>query len=450
MEITQQIISEIRKEGKVIKRVVIKEKIVVDPEKIEDVGYNQEEQVSILQGSQDEYLLAMEKVIKDSSCRKCRGLMALAGNMPSSFHSAYTDHKIMMPKKKCKSCGNIFSETIHSLFGSSMHPDLMKKQAKVGSEMSYVQAQHALEREDGKVRSINNSRTIKNTVTKVGTVLHDLHQQINELPNTSAKQLIIQTDGGYVKDMDPKKQSFEVLISKIYKPEDHEHGYINDNGTRVSGIIKNKIYAASAFKDRHNTIKNMTIVAAQKHGMTKETKVTAISDGAVNCWNVLKAVKPYCQSVECILDWYHIKQRFESLANKVEDPYLSELESIKWQIWHGNHIEALNKLSAVYVATSTCEYTDKVHELFKYLSNNREYLVHYAARKEKQLPYTSSIIESAVESIINERYKKKHKAQWSRLGAHNVLQIRTSVASNLWNKEWKDTKNKLYKSHMAA
>lgn len=51
--------------------------------------------------------------------------------------------------------------------------------------------------------------------------------------------------------MDPKKQNFEVLISKIYKPEDHEHGYINDNGIRVSGVIKNKIYAASAFKDRH-------------------------------------------------------------------------------------------------------------------------------------------------------------------------------------------------------
>lgn len=445
MEITQQIISEIRKEGKVIKRVVIKEKIVIDPEKIEDVGYNQEEQVSILQGSQDEFLLAMEKVMKESHCKKCSGVMVSTGITPSSFHSVYTDHKIIMPRKRCKSCGEVFSETIHSLFGSSMHPDLMKKQSKIGSEMSYIKAQHTLEREDGKVRSINNSRTIKNTVTKVGAVLHDLHQQIIDIPDKSAKELIIQTDGGYVKDMDSKKQSFEVLISKIFNPEDHKQGYINDNGTRVSGEIKNKIYAASAFKDRHSTIKNMTLVAAQKQGMTKETKITAISDGAVNCWNVLKAVKPYCHSIEYILDWYHIKQRFEALENKVEDPYLSELESIKWQIWHGNHIEALNRLSSLYIATSTREYTDKIHELFKYLSNNREYLVHYASRKEKNLPYTSSIIESAVESIINERHKKKHKAQWSRIGAHHVLQIRTSVASNLWNKEWINAKNKLYK-----
>ena len=153
----------------------------------------------------------------------------------------------------------------------------------------------------------------------------------------------------------------------------------------------------------------------------------------------------FYNSVEYILDWYHIKQRFEALENKVEDPYLSELESIKWKIWHGDHVEALNRLSTLYIATSTSEYTDKIHELFKYLSNNKEYLVNYVERKEKELPYTSSIIESAVESIINERHKKKHKAQWSRLGAHNVLQIRTSIASNLWNKEWVDAKNKLYK-----
>jgi hypothetical protein len=123
--------------------------------------------------------------------------------------------------------------------------------------------------------------------------------------------------------------------------------------------------------------------------MTKETKVTAISDGVVNCWNVLEAVKPYCHSVEYI----HIKQRFETLENKVKNPYLSELESIKWKIWHGDHVEALNRLSSLYIATSTREYTDKIHELFKYLSNNKEYLVNYVERKEKRLPYTSSIIK---------------------------------------------------------
>jgi len=28
--------------------------------------------------------------------------------------------------------------------------------------------------------------------------------------------------------------------------------------------------------------------------------------------------------------------------------------------------------------------------------------------------------------------------QWSRKGAHNVLQIRTSITSNQWHLEWQD------------
>lgn len=89
-------------------------------------------------------------------------------------------------------------------------------------------------------------------------------------------------------------------------------------------------------------------------------------------------------------------------------------------------------------------YTDKVHELLKYLTLNKKYLVNYASRKENQLPYTSSIIESSVEQIINERHKKKQKAQWTRQGAHNVLQIRTSNASNRWDAEWINAKNKIF------
>lgn len=37
------------------------------------------------------------------------------------------------------------------------------------------------------------------------------------------------------------------------------------------------------------------------------------------------------------------------------------------------------------------------------------------------------MIESTIKS---DRYKKRHKAQWAREGAHNVLQIRASIASS--------------------
>jgi hypothetical protein len=60
------------------------------------------------------------------------------------------------------------------------------------------------------------------------------------------------------------------------------------------------------------------------------------------------------------------------------------------------------------------------------------------------LPYTSSVIESTIETLVNTRHKKKHKAQWSREGAHNILQIRSSRASNKWDQEWSQAKQKFY------
>jgi hypothetical protein len=82
--------------------------------------------------------------------------------------------------------------------------------------------------------------------------------------------------------------------------------------------------------------------------------------------------------------------------------------------------------------------------LLKYLSNNISYLANYELRKNSKLPYTSSIIESTIETLVNTRHKKKHKAQWSREGAHNILQIRASRASNKWQEEWSEAKQRFY------
>ena len=60
------------------------------------------------------------------------------------------------------------------------------------------------------------------------------------------------------------------------------------------------------------------------------------------------------------------------------------------------------------------------------------------------LPYTSSIIESTIETLVNTRHKKKHKAQWSREGAHNILQIGSSRDSKKWDQEWVQAKQKFY------
>ena len=58
------------------------------------------------------------------------------GMIKSKFHAILTDHKVSIQKVACK-CGWVGRSTIEGIYGSTMHPDLLKKQALQGSKESY-------------------------------------------------------------------------------------------------------------------------------------------------------------------------------------------------------------------------------------------------------------------------------------------------------------------------
>jgi hypothetical protein len=73
---------------------------------------------------------------------------------------------------------------------------------------------------------------------------------------------------------------------------------------------------------------------------------------------------------------------------------------------------------------------------YNYLKQNQDYIVNYDERKRLGKTFTTQVAESHIESIINARHKKSGKMQWSREGAHNVLQIRSGIISKTWTQQW--------------
>ena len=71
-------------------------------------------------------------------------------------------------------------------------------------------------------------------------------------------------------------------------------------------------------------------------------------------------------------------------------------------------------------------------------------IINYQERQDSKLPFTSQLAESSINSIINERQKNK-KMQWTRVGAHNILQIRTSMFSKGFDADWSIIPGKMYK-----
>ena len=76
--------------------------------------------------------------------------------------------------------------------------------------------------------------------------------------------------------------------------------------------------------------------------MSKTTHVTALCDGAKNCWSVIDALKPLCGSVTCILDWFHVAMKMQniSLPKSLKNKFMR----VKWHLWRGNAAHALKRL----------------------------------------------------------------------------------------------------------
>ena len=78
----------------------------------------------------------------------------------------------------------------------------------------------------------------------------------------------------------------------------------------------------------------------------------------------------------------------------------------------------------------------RAQQLLQYLQNNEDILVNYEERSNKKLPFSSNVAESTVENLVNSRYRQSGKMQWTREGAHSLLQIRAASYSKLLHKMW--------------
>ena len=131
-------------------------------------------------------------------------------------------------------------------------------------------------------------------------------------------------------------------------------------------------------------------------------------------------------------------QKFQQVKNALGEAFTTSLESAKWKLWHGHPQEALTKLAALRDNLTDEGPRSKLTGLYEYLHRNQAYLVNYDARDQANQTYTSQVAESHIEALINARHKRTKKMQWTREGAHHVLQIRAMMASNEWKSKGQD------------
>jgi len=404
------------------------------PKNIMDLGLRHGAQIELLKRIQDKLLHEQAPYLQPelSQCAQCGANLCGNGYKQSKFHAVFTDHDVRLQKLKCMHCKTSIVSSVKSLLGTSIHPDLYRLQCEHGANHTYRKAEENLTKMCNTKRKVNNHNRIKKITNKVGEVLSEKHKVYDEAESLSpAKDIIIQVDGGHIKTTETEKRSIEVMSAKIYRPESVVAV------TKQRREIVDRHCVASAKADKQSSMKQYVKTAAKLQGLSAITQVTGLADGAKNCWGIIKSLENDCKKLECILDWFHIAKKFEPVIKSSSKTTSKLLKEVKSSLWAGKIDDALGLLKALKSDT-TNENKSKINGLYLYINSNKEFITNYSSRAKNQLPYTSQVAESTVEHLINDRHKRSQKMQWSRKGAHHVLQIRASMASNQWVLEWQD------------
>ena len=64
-------------------------------------------------------------------------------------------------------------------------------------------------------------------------------------------------------------------------------------------------------------------------------------------------------------------------------------------------------------------------EFLSYIGNNRRSLINYGERFRSGERISSAMAESTVNAVISKHFAKRQQMQWTRRGAHLLLQTRT-------------------------
>jgi hypothetical protein len=178
----------------------------------------------------------------------------------------------------------------------------------------------------------------------------------------------------------------------------------------------------------------------KSQGLQANQDVTFLTDGGQEIRALTELVTPVSEHV---LDWFHITMRLTVLQQYARGVahhdaaaganLLTDLERIKWLLWHGNQYRAgetidffLDDVDALEVDYPNFhKFARAASEFGVYIAANTDSLINYGERYRAGERISSCLAESTVNAVISKRFAKRQQMQWTKRGAHLLLQTRT-------------------------
>ncbi len=111
------------------------------------------------------------------------------------------------------------------------------------------------------------------------------------------------------------------------------------------------------------------------------------------------------------------------------------LEPVKWNLWHGNVVHALQRIDDVEDdlemlkenPANKKKMRKAVREFRSYIEANEAFIPNYGDRYRHDETISTAFVESTVNYVVSKRFVKKQQMRWTQRGAHLLLQTRVQV-----------------------
>jgi len=417
-----------------------------DSQRIEHLGLTLKEAKQLLTTTQKRLLHHQVETFLDgcSTCPDCGAPLKAKGYHTRSFRTLFGTFKLASPRLfhcRCRRRKTTSFRPLSALLTESAAPELLFMETKWASLVSYGLTVDALT--DFLPLDVTlDVKTVRHDALKVA---ERCEAELGEeqwgfidgcpcdwgaLPIPDGP-ITVGIDGGYVRDWEAKKHNFEVIVGKstlAFKrdeedetPSSKRFGFVQTLDTKPKRRL-------------HEILRSQ--------GMQMNQQLTFLSDGSDTVRDLQLYMSP---EAEHILDWFHLSMKLtvldqyarglvhcdQTLGEQIRD----KIERLKWSLWHGNLYKALYKIadleSLIYNFEETYpkfkQLLKAVEEFRTYITNNRHLIPNYGERYRNGEAIATGFVESTVNQVVSKRFCKKQQMQWTKRGAHLLLQTRVKT-----------------------
>jgi hypothetical protein len=408
--------------------------------RLEDIGLTLAEANGLLKTLQkilveqqiNEYLTAR------CPCPHCGQLRGYKGSHTITLQTLFGNVQIGSPRWSHCRCQPNLTRTfspLAELLTERVTPERLYLETKWGSLISFKLAASLL-KDTLPVTETVNAASVRNHIHRVAeraeaalgeervSFIDGCPAEWSALPRPPAP-LRVGIDGCYVRQWEDKKAHFEVIVGKSLS---------EDGPSRCFGYTQTY--------DKKPKRRLFEVLRSQ--GMQMNQRVMFFSDGGADIREVQSYLNP---EGEQYLDWFHITMRITVLGQYAKgldttpekrEAVLKILQSTKHYLWHGNVVRARERILDVhcYLANEQIggengrKLRKALDEFDTYVRINYAFIPNYGERWRNQGEIATGFVESAVNQIVSKRFAKRQQMQWTKKGAHLLLQTRTWVLDN--------------------